>query len=335
MIFSLIKPISHIALTLRDYEKMDFFSIKKLFITFALIIAFYSILVFYSDVTPIIQNYHSINLIFLAYILPLFIISTIVRTLIQKNLLTTLGIKLSLKQNYLIFLAGLSMLITPGGGGQIIKSILIKEKFSISISKSIPIVLVERFYDLFAISIYLTTFSIIIFYQPSFVIGFFSFLIVIFTFIIMKKNSLVFFFLEKLSKFKFTSKFLQNYHDTQKSLKLLFESKIVVKCSSLILFSYFIESLIIYFGFSAMNVDLGYVKSLEIFYSSVLIGIFSFIPGGLGLTETSLIGFLVYENYELSESTATAIFLRFITLWISVIVGFVVLGAYFADLFKK
>jgi len=46
----------------------------------------------------------------------------------QNILLKTVGIQISVKENILLYLAGLSMIITPVGAGQAIKSYYLKKK---------------------------------------------------------------------------------------------------------------------------------------------------------------------------------------------------------------
>ena len=47
----------------------------------------------------------------------------------------------------LVFFAGFTLSISPLKSGELIKSILLKNKCGIAVTKSIPIVILERFYD--------------------------------------------------------------------------------------------------------------------------------------------------------------------------------------------
>ena len=84
--------------------------------------------------------------IFLAFSLSIF-----VKSLRQYFFLKQISIKISFKENIIIYLAGLSMIISPGGMGEIIKSHFLRENHNISISKTSPIVLIERYHDALAI----------------------------------------------------------------------------------------------------------------------------------------------------------------------------------------
>ena len=137
---------------------------NKIILTVVSAILFYLIFAIYSDIN-IIQNYF-LN-IDLSYIFPIFSIllfSQFIRSLSQKFILKKLDIEINVKDSFILFLTGLSMIITPGGSGQIIKSHFLKEKFNEPITKSLPLVFVERFVDLIVISI--------IIFITLFVVGF-------------------------------------------------------------------------------------------------------------------------------------------------------------------
>jgi uncharacterized protein (TIRG00374 family) len=76
---------------------------------------------------------------------------------------------------------------------------------------------------------------------------------------------------------------------------------------------------IVSFGFDSIN----YFDVVSIYSSSLILGAASFIPGGIGVTEGSLIGLLNYQGIPLSTSFVLVVFIRFFTLWYSVIVGFI------------
>ena len=62
--------------------------------------------------------------------------------------LDDINVRLTFKENLRIYFAGISLVSTPLGLGQAIKSQIIKEKYGISRSKTLPIIILERFFDL-------------------------------------------------------------------------------------------------------------------------------------------------------------------------------------------
>tara|TARA_Y100000748_G_scaffold284953_1_gene267122 strand:+ start:318 stop:548 length:231 start_codon:yes stop_codon:yes gene_type:complete len=59
--------------------------------------------------------------------------------------------------------------------------------------------------------------------------------------------------------------------------------------------------------------------------SSLIVGALSFIPGGLGVAEGSLIGLFSLQNIDFSEAIVIVVLIRFFTLWFSTIAGFIAL----------
>ena len=66
------------------------------------------------------------------------------------------------------------------------------------------------------------------------------------------------------------------------------------------------------------------VKTLIITYtSSLILGAVSFLPGGIGVTEGTLVGLFSLQNIDISTAVVLVVFIRIFILWYSVIVGFI------------
>jgi uncharacterized protein (TIRG00374 family) len=57
--------------------------------------------------------------------------------------------------------------------------------------------------------------------------------------------------------------------------------------------------------------------------SSLILGAVSFLPGGIGVTEGTLVGLFSLQDIEISTAVVLVVFIRIFILWYSVIVGFV------------
>src|SRR5919199_6891882 len=75
--------------------------------------------------------------------------------------LRVLSIKIPIKKSILIYLSGLSLTATPGSSGQIIKSQIMKKQLGYAISKTLPIVLIEKWNELIAALLILIILSLI------------------------------------------------------------------------------------------------------------------------------------------------------------------------------
>ena len=65
--------------------------------------------------------------------------------------LKRVGISLTRKESFYIFMSGLVMTVTPGKMGELLKSYLLRENHQVPLARSGPIVLAERFTDLLAV----------------------------------------------------------------------------------------------------------------------------------------------------------------------------------------
>jgi glycosyltransferase 2 family protein len=296
---------------------------NKIIITLFLILLFYIIFVIYSGIEQIIETYHQIELLYLIPIFCLLSFTIFVRSQIQRILLNAVGINLTIKQNYILFLTGLSMAITPIGFGQMIKSHFIEQKHGYPISKSLPLVFIERLLDFIAIIVILW---ICLSFHPShesFTIVIIS-TVLIFSLLLIIKNNMIRNKIQSIiSKNSFLSKKFSNFQEFNESLIKISDFNILFKTSLFTLLTTLLEGFIIYFGFLAFHVDLGYFESIQLFYTSILLGIFSFLPGGIGVTEGSFVMMMVKQNFEFVLATSLILFLRLITIWSVSLIGFI------------
>ena len=292
---------------------------------------FYSSFMIFSDFQKIKENFSDINLIYIPIMISFFVISMIIRSIFQNILLRKISVKLSLKFNIQLFISGLSMIITPGGSGQIIKSQILKEKYDIPIKKSLPVIITERFFDLIAVSIILI---FTLFYYNSietFILILISCLVIVLIILltrskkVFKKCSL------KLKRFSIFRQYVSDEGDFYESVQKLFSFTILVRGLLLIIPVTFLDGLTVYLGFLAFGVDLGYIQTIQFYYSSLLVGIFSFIPGGLAIMESSFTLQLLNENISLALSTSITIFVRLLTIWLATLSGFIVYFSIFKN----
>ena len=117
----------------------------------------------------------SIDIRFLVLILLSFTAAIFIKGIRQLLLLRTIGINLKFKENLLIYLGGLSLIATPAGLGQMIKSYFLFKKYDQPILKTAPVVILERYHDLLALFCYMVIVSLIgnikILQLPMFIIA--------------------------------------------------------------------------------------------------------------------------------------------------------------------
>ena len=293
---------------------------KKILWVILLVIIFYVVFILISDVEKISEHFLQIRTEFLLLILFLVFLSHIVKSFRQKELLTNLGEKIPSIQNLVIYMAGLSLINTPGGVGIFIKSIYLKKQFQVPPDKSISVIFMERYHDLLAgTSIILVTVSMY-FSSVSISLLVISSIILIVVFVMIRSQRFSEAIYTRISKIKFISKNLPDDMPSN-SFSMLTNPKNMTKGWLFSIFGWCIDSLAVYVAYLALNVDLGYLVTSQIYFTSLGYGVLSFLPGGIGVNESIADFLLVQQGLELSVATSLVILTRLTTMWFATIIG--------------
>ena len=300
---------------------MKIISKKNILITVVSIFIFYTVFIFYTGFNEISNIYDSLNWFNLIPIIGILILTLFLRSLIQKFLLNQIGITLNIKDSFFLYISGLSMIITPGGSGIVIKSYFLKNKFDYDIAKTLPLTAIERFYELVGVII-LLFFSFIWFFSFSpFIITLILSLLASITFFFVKTNSYDFIF--KISnRIKIIKPFTDS-PDFMNSIQILTKTKVTIFMILTISVITFFESVMFYIGFNSFNFDFSYIDSIQIFYSSILFGALFLIPAGIGVTEGFFVSLLLQKGISLETAGSIIIFLRLTTIWLISLIGFI------------
>jgi len=241
----------------------------------------------------------------------------------QKIFLKRLGIKLKTKESLLLYFSGLSMSITPGGAGEAIKSYYLKKKYGHKISKTFPLVLIERFHDL-GVVISVIAFTLI-FLQISEVIIVEIIIIplIIIAYVLVRIKKL---FVKTINFFNRIKKLEKIFGGILKSYDGMYEMldpKTTIKAWAIGIIAQIFFALSVYSVFLAFDQDFGFIFTTQVVYSSILFGAISLLPGGVGLTEITTVNFLTDKGMEISLATSITIMLRLVTIWFSTIIGLI------------
>ena len=281
---------------------------------------FYILLILISDVDEISKHFLQIRTEFLFLIFLLVFVSHIVKSFRQKDLLYMLGEKIPSSQNFVIYMAGLSLINTPGGVGTFIKSIYLKKSFKVPTDKSIAVIFLERYHDLLAgTSIILLSLSVY-FSLISLSLVVISFVILVGVFFLIRNQNFSVFVYKKLSKIKFISQRLPDVGPSE-SFSILTNPKNMTKGWLLSILGWGVDSLAVYLVFLALNIDLGYILTSQIYFTSLGYGVLSLLPGGIGVNESIADFLLVRQGLELSIASSLVILTRLSTMWFATIIG--------------
>ena len=285
----------------------------------------YAIFLFASDYDTISETISSFNVNFLPHILFFATASWIPIFIKWHFLLKNSNIHVPVKGNIVVFLSGMGLELTPGHVGALIKSQILKTKFSISRTKTAPIVLIEKVYDLIG-AIIASIIGIIILGMETYLIA-----------IALSALALIFFlmcyrpafdlFLGLIAKRKFFSKYIENISDSYEIIKKSTSVKSFTICILLSIAYWSIISAGVYYILASFGIDMiDYLKILSIYTFSAFLGAITFIPGGIGVTEGSLTGLLSIQGVDISVALVLSVMIRLFAFWYPVCVGFISLN---------
>jgi len=298
--------------------------LNKFFIIIIITIIIYTGFLFFSDFSKIYDHLESFNIIYLPPIMLLVSLSWCVLFLRWTLLLKNLNISVPAKSNFIIFISSFSLSVTPGALGELIKSKLLKNKFNIPISKTAPLVLIERTYDLIG-AIIVSSFGINYIESGNIVLLIFTIILV--SLIVLLRSKIVFTKLLLLfEKIKFLKNKINSISNSYDSIQPSLNPKIFVSSTLLSIIYWMLMGTSSYLVLLALNVDtISYFHMISIYSSSVIIGAASLIPGGVGIAEGSIAGLLTLGGVEISIVFVIGILVRIFTLWYGVTVGFILL----------
>ena len=307
---------------------------NRLILVLVAAIGIYAIFLFISDFNIISEKISNFKIYYLPLILLLVTVSWIPLIFRWHFLLKNCEIQIPFTKSILVYLSGSALQITPGQIGELIKAQILKTGFNIPRTKTAPVVLVEKVYDLIG-AIIASIIGIIILELEIYLIVFAIFVLALIFFFIYYKPAFEF-FLKQIIKMKFFSKYTENISESYEVIKKSTTPKVAIFSIFLSITYWFIVSVAVYYTLLAFDVDiLNYLKVLSIFTTSTILGAITFIPGGIGVTEGSIAGLFTLEGIHMSTALILSVMIRIVTLWYNVGIGFIALKFSGGFSFKK
>ena len=275
-----------------------------------------------SDLNVISSQILEMDIQFLPYILLLAPLSWFVLFFRWHILLKNSQIIIPKKENFKIYMTGFAMSATPGKVGELIKAQLLHTKYGTPRKKTIAIILAEQFYNLLGI-LFISLLGLF-YFDFSIYVVFFTGGLLSFSVILLSSEKLFKIFINLISKNKFLKKYTPSLFDSYIILKKSTRGKVFVISSLLSISFWLIESLVVYIVFLSFDIkNFEFLQLAASYTTSIIIGVASFLPMGIGVVEGSLAGFFSYQGMELSLALTLVIFIRIFTRWYGVIVGFI------------
>ena len=297
---------------------------NKILIVVIAVIGLYAAFLIASDINTISSKISDFKIEIIPIILLLVTSGWFVLFFRWHLLLRNAKIFIPVKDSFLIFTSGFALTIIPGKVGELVKSQLLKTKFGIARSKTVPIVILEQFYSAIGI-VTLSFFGIWYFELGVYVLGFFTAMLV-FVFVLLSSRKAFNKIVSLLEKRKFTSKFVEPLSSSYDAIKNGIRGPITLYASGLSILFWLIEAISIYFILLAFEVEaIGFLTIISTYTTSIMLGILSFLPIGIGVVEGTLTSFFTMQGIDVSLALTIVVVIRLFTRWYGVSFGFIAL----------
>lgn len=232
-----------------------------------------------------------------------------------------------LVESFLTFLSGFVLTISPGKVGEVFKSWVLRETHGVPMPKSAPIVVAERITNLIGVIALIVLGSLG--FRGGVLPATVGTALVATLLAVIASRRASFFVIERVARlpgpFRKLGPKLEQAYD---SLTVLVAPRNLVWPTLLSVAAWALECLALAVILDGFGAGVPLVLTVFFYATSTLAGAVIPVPGGLGVTETSLREQMMAMGH-VGEATSTAamMLVRFATLWFAVGVGFVALAA--------
>lgn len=299
---------------------------QKILISIAVAGLIYLAFTIYADYKEVANAFSIFNWMLFPLLLLLSLINYMIRFLKWDYYLKILSVKLKKVDSLSIFMSGLIMSVTPGKMGELLKAYLVKEVNGTPISKTAPIVFVERITDFVSLLFIALAGAYIYDYGREIVMAVALFFFVVL--IVLSNKKIAMPIISLLEKLKFLRKHILNIHTAYESSYQMLKPMPLVNMTILSLFSWAFECLGYYLILLNFNVNVDMMWASFSYCFGTIVGAVSLLPGGLGVTEGSLTFMLVQKGASTDIAVASTFIVRVVTLWFAVLVGVISVSFY-------
>jgi glycosyltransferase 2 family protein len=230
----------------------------------------------------------------------------------------------AMPRQFLVYLAGYALTLTPGRAGEVLRAWLARKTFDMPFSTGLSLVIADRFYDAVALAIILFVAGLLLGSAPAAagvtmaivaaalaIAGWLSS-----TSAIWRRTS------ERLPRF---AKPILGLQAMIVQFSVVSRPRMLPKLTLPSLAGWGVQALVPAMILRDMGFALGVWDAVFVFALATLVGGASFLPGGLGGFEATMVALLTSRNIPLATAIAATLVVRVTTLLFSVALGIVML----------
>lgn len=315
---------------------MDKLPIKTTLLITAVAILAYFIYTLWIGWEDTLNAISSLGIVGWVLVLSLSVVNYILRFIRwQWYLGTTTVENLSLSLSLRYYLVGFAFTTTPGKVGEMVRSLFLRTH-NVRLAHSLAMYFIERLSDLFAmlllallLLVYFTKYILWLF--PPLLIAVVVLLLLQYPYLLHRLLYIMGSYLPP--RLQFVG---QRFNCLLIHARVLLSFKFLYGGLLLSLVAWAAEGVGFYLILYYLDLDIHIMLAIGIYAMSIIIGVASFMPGGLGGTEAAMLIFLLNLGVSPEVALAATLICRFATLWFAVILGAIaMLGLNFRILTNK
>lgn len=292
---------------------------RWIIMTIAVAIVFYFALVILSNVDEVLDAASHFQWFYILPTIGLVAVNYIVRAERWHLYLKSISLGLPRNSSYWLFLSGLSMSITPAKSGEVLKALLLKVERGALVERGVAVVFVERMTDIIGMLILIAIGSFSIAYGLVSVAIITAAIVVIL--VIIQIESLVNSLTGRMMRRPRFASLGRMVTNAYRDAKGLLRGRALAYGIALSVIAWLAMCIAFYILLLGCSAQVSPLESIFIFAFSSTIGAVSMLPGGIGITEVSMIGLLSLISVSLATASFAVILTIVCTLWFAVAIG--------------
>jgi uncharacterized protein (TIRG00374 family) len=295
---------------------------RNLALALALGAAVYLLLAVFSGFGDLREAFDGFNYALVPAILGLVLLSYVGRFLRWLYYLKILKVSIPLGINAAIFAAGLSMTISPGKLGEVLKSVFVRQAAGAPVARTAPAVVAERATDGTGMVAWGFLGAFALGLGPGTMVVFLG--VAAFGIAVLRSKRLSLLAERVLAKLPLLNRLAPHLHDFHASSNELLAARPLIAGTAISFFSWGLECLGVYLCAVGLDADRPFLLVVFVFAVSSLVGVLSMLPGGIGAVEAGLAGqFVAVAGLSVGIAVALTLLIRLATLWFATLVGIV------------
>ena len=293
---------------------------KNLVLAVALGLAVYGTLFFFFNFSDVSRALAGFNLALIPAVLGLVSLSYAGRFARWLYYLRVLKVSVPLGQNAAIFAAGLSMTISPGKFGEVLKCVFVRQASGAPIARTAPAVVAERATDGTGMVIWGFIGAFTLDLPPWTMLAFLA--VATFGIAVLRSKKLSLLAERVLLKLPILDRLAPHLHAFHGASNELLGARSLAVGTAISFFSWGLECVAVYLCAVGLGAEAGFLMVVFVFAVSSLLGVLSMIPGGIGAVEAGLaLQFVRLAGMSTGLAGALTFVIRLATLWWATFIG--------------